>query len=548
MRRKKRSAHLACAVLLLAAWSAFAQDTFPIREFRIEGDTPLPRTRLQELVAPLVGPQRGLADLNAAVQALQGAFRDAGYGGIDVIVPEQELTAGVVTLRVQQNRIARVNVSGNTYFSEANIRASLPALQPGEAPNLRRISESVQLANDNPAKQVTVVLADGDAPGTLDARVDVADQAPLKMILTLDNSGTPGTGRWRTGVAVQHGNLLDRDIVATAAYTTSPDKPSGVTVNLYSLGLRVPLYAVGDSLDLIYGKSDVNTPASLPTLGGLLGLTGKGNIYALRWNHIFARRGETTSRVVVGLDRKEIGSRCDLGGAPVDISPPTPPIATCVPYTLQPLSVTYSAQTLSGATVFGWNAGLMRNIATGTRYTNLDGRVDRYSYLTAGNRSTRDGFMALRGGASVLQVLPRTWELRLTGTFQYARDPLPSGEQIGLAGASAVRGFIERAVSTDSGMVLNTELQTPDLAPSTGVPGTLRVAAFVDAAHGTNRNVGASAVPARATLTSAGMGLRYAYGRDVSLRLDLARVGNAGPSLTERSGDWRAHLAVVVGF
>jgi hypothetical protein len=39
-------------------------------------------------------------------------------------------------------------------------------------------------------------------------------------------------------------------------------------------------------------------------------------------------------------------------------------------------------------------------MASGTRYTNVDGRTDRYSYLTSGNRDTRDGFVVLRGAAA----------------------------------------------------------------------------------------------------------------------------------------------------
>ncbi|MFX7764359.1 hypothetical protein ABTK05_22115, partial [Acinetobacter baumannii] len=69
-----------------------------------------------------------------------------------------ELTGGVVRLQVVETVVGKVVVSDNRHFSEQNIRASSPQLVEGSAPNLRRISESVQLANDNPAKQVNVTL------------------------------------------------------------------------------------------------------------------------------------------------------------------------------------------------------------------------------------------------------------------------------------------------------------------------------------------------------------------------------------------------------
>jgi hypothetical protein len=141
--------------------------------------------------------------------------------------------------------IASVTVTATNTSSADNIRASLAQLQVGQRAHLRAISGAIQLANDSPAKQVGVSLADGAAPGTIDAKVSVTDNNPLRVIATLDNTGTPASGTWRTGIALQHANLFDRDQVGTLAYTTAPDKPSGVRLELYSLGYRIPLLRHG---------------------------------------------------------------------------------------------------------------------------------------------------------------------------------------------------------------------------------------------------------------------------------------------------------------
>jgi hypothetical protein len=59
--------------------------------------------------------------------------------------------------------LGSVASSGNQFFDEANVRASVPKLREGVAPNLREISESVQLANESPVKQIEVTLAAGAA-------------------------------------------------------------------------------------------------------------------------------------------------------------------------------------------------------------------------------------------------------------------------------------------------------------------------------------------------------------------------------------------------
>ncbi|WP_237772378.1 ShlB/FhaC/HecB family hemolysin secretion/activation protein [Herbaspirillum robiniae] len=520
-----------------AAVAQSADERFDIKRFDVQGNTLLPAQQVEALVAPYTGAGRVYGDVQRALEALEGEYRKAGYSAVQVVVPEQELNGGVVRIQVIETVIGKITVTDNKHFSEENIRASVPALQPGVSPNLRRISESVQLANDNPAKQINVTLSTAEADAGIDAAIAVTDNNPLRVILTADNTGSAETGRWRTGVALQHSNLFNRDHVATVAYTTSPDSPSGSKVDLYSLGYRVPLYALGDSMDFIYGKSNV-TAGTSPTLGSLFGFTGKGDVYALRWNHFFAREGETTSKLVVGADYKKTDSSCNFAG----IS-----LTTCQPYSTLPLSLTYSAQRQSVGQIVDYNIGVARNWAVGPNHTSSNGRVDRYSFI-AGNRDTSDNFMIARGGASLFKGFASDWQMRLATTAQYAPDPLPPTEQFGLVGATTVRGFTERAVSADSGIIVNAEAYTPELLGKSELKGNLRLLAFYDIGRGYNNKTAGSALAPNMTVASIGFGARYTLGRDFNLRLDVARVSIAGTSQTENRGDLNAHLSATLGF
>ncbi|MBE0612373.1 MAG: ShlB/FhaC/HecB family hemolysin secretion/activation protein [Burkholderiales bacterium] len=527
-----------------------AQDErFDIKHFQVEGNTLLPDAQVQGILQPHAGPQRVYGDIQKALEALERAYRAVGYSTVQVYVPEQELTSGVVRIQVTEGVIGKVLISGNKYFDNANIRASLPELKEGKAPNLRKMSEAIQLANESPAKQVGVTLGVGEEEGKVDAKVKVTEQDPRRIFVTADSTGTAASGISRVGVAYQNANLFRLDHTLTLAYTGSADAPAGVKVDIFSLGYRVPFYRLGDSMDLIYGNSGVNTPSSSPTLGGALGIVGKGEVFGLRWNHFFARRGEYSSKLIFGLDYKYINSRCTTAGTPSGIDPPTPAIAACVPYTTRPLSLTYSGQRLSPGQSFDYNIGIARNLPMGSSYTNVDGSTDHYSYLTSGNRSSRDDFSILRFGGSYLRAFRSDWQVRVAGTAQYAGAPLVAAEQLGLAGSTAVRGFNERAASADSGYVVNTELYTPEFVKANSVPGSLRALVFVDFAHGYNHNSpAASLTPTNVGVASAGAGLRYSLGKDFSLRFDLARVLDAGPAGTKESGDWRGHLNVMVAF
>ena len=126
-----------------AAWSAGQpaadQLRFEINRFEIAGNTLLPAAEANAAVAPFTGKDRDFGDVQRALEALEAVFHAHGYKVVTVQLPEQELNRGVVKLNVVQTKIGRVTVSGNTVFDEANIRRSMPSLQPGQTPNLDKV-------------------------------------------------------------------------------------------------------------------------------------------------------------------------------------------------------------------------------------------------------------------------------------------------------------------------------------------------------------------------------------------------------------------------
>lgn len=209
---KNAMAKLLVAVAMLAFGSltpAVAQDTtFQIVRFQVEGNSILSADRVQELVAPFTGQQKRYGDVQKALEALEGEFRRLGYGTVQVYVPEQELTTGVVKLLVSEGVIGKVTISGNKYFDDANVRASLPNLQEGKAPNMRQLSENVQLANENTAKQVEVTLGVSEEEGKVNARVEVKEEDPERIYLTLDNTGTKASGTTKPAFCIGERVLL----------------------------------------------------------------------------------------------------------------------------------------------------------------------------------------------------------------------------------------------------------------------------------------------------------------------------------------------------
>ena len=552
---------LSLALLLCSGGVLAADEVFDLQRIRVTGNTLLSEAEITRLTSPFIGKNKEFRDIQMALEALEGAYRKAGYTAVQVITPEQEVTGGTLLLEVQETPIASVTVSGNKHFSEANIRATMPSLVEGKTPNARQLSENVQLANENLAKQIDVVLAVSEKnPGKLDATINVQDEAPFRGFITADNTGTNTTGRHRLGIGLRHSNLWDRDHTATFSYTGSPDKPDGTKLDIYSLGYRFPFYGIGDSIDVFYAKSNINTPAGTFTLGAFENLTGKGDLYGIRWNHYFQRQGEWSTKLVGGVDVKVMDTTCTGPAGEKDYLKGSS--AGCTPYTTRPLSATYSGNWQRPGQAADFSAGMAYNLATGrnNEYTTVDSKTgnDNYS-LVSSNRETRNDFTVLKLGGSYSHTLPEGWLARVAASLQSSfGNPLPPSEQIGLSGAQTVRGFHERVVAADAGYIVNMEIYAPNVAPILTLPGELRPLFFVDTARGQSYKMpgssGTTTVTEPSGIMSAGMGLRYSHKKDIQVRFDVASIINAGPAadLTDSTaaynGQWRGQFNVLVGF
>ncbi len=505
-----------------------------IERFEVKGNTLLDAGLIERLLAPYKGDAKSYSDIQLALEALEGAYRNAGYSAVHVVTPEQEITGGTVTFQVIESMIGKVTLSGNKFYDKDNIRNALPALAEGFTPSARELSENIRLANENPTRQMDVVLAIGEEENTIDAKVNVQDSSPHKAFVTLDNTGSESTGLYRTGVGYQHNNLFNRDHAATFNYVTSPNHVSDVTQ--VSASYRLPLYSLGDSVDLIAAYSDTNAGTTNTTAGPLT-FSGKGRIYSARYNHYFPRQGEYLSKIIGGFDHRAYINNCSLGvfgaagcgSAAFDI-------------TVHPVSIAYNGALNKPAYVADFTTTLVRNIPGGPKGGSSDFNAVRPS--SAGGEGAPADYTILRLNGSLAGVLPRDWQYRLAGNAQYTRDALVSGESFGLVGANAVRGFIEREVfSSDKGYVLNVELYSPELSQKLNMQNSsFRLLGFVDHASGWNEVLAGDSVT-RNSAGSVGMGLRFSYGKNLSAKLDYARVTEA--TGTSKAGDKRGHISLV---
>ncbi|HEX6691332.1 MAG TPA: ShlB/FhaC/HecB family hemolysin secretion/activation protein [Burkholderiales bacterium] len=540
----------ACSTALAQAPKAPAADASPrfeIRRFVFDGASLVPAEQLAEATAEFTGAGRTFADVQRALEAVERAYSEAGYSAVQVVLPEQELERGEVRFQIVEAKVGRVIVEGNKNFTDENVRASIPALVPGRAPNINEIARNLRVANESPSKQETVLLRSGQEEATVDAVVRVVDEKPVKFSASLDNTGNAQTGRLRVGLGFQHGNSGGGDEVITMQYVYAPytdelnaaGEPDDLTiipnrrVTILGFGYRIPLYALGDVLDFTAGYSNVDSG----TVGGIFNVTGAGTIFGARYTRNLNRIGDYDHRWQFSLDYRSYDNK--------DVTAVGDPTNTqLIPdVTVHPVTAMYSGVVRQQDGEAGFQIGLSKNIPGGN-----DGDDATFCASRSDGVGQCAGaqYTIWRWGFNYNRALAGDWQARLTMNGQVTDDMLVTGEQFGIGGMDSVRGFSEREVTGDSGFRGSAEVYTPDFGGVSGVSGMrTRALAFIDWG-GTYRVNPAPGEIQRQHISSAGLGIRIGHSTNFSLRADWAMVWNEGGN--QGSGDSRVHFSLSYVF
>ncbi|MDO8811694.1 MAG: ShlB/FhaC/HecB family hemolysin secretion/activation protein [Gallionella sp.] len=524
------------AQLFLISPSIAEPVKFDISEFTVEGNTLLPDDQIRGALSPFTGAGREMADVNKAADTLRALYHDAGYSVVQVISPAQTIVSGKILLKVVEDKIASVDVKGNSAYDADNIRASLPPLQIGKSLNANQLEAAIALANENSAKQVAVNVQPGAQLGDINTRIDVTEDRISKLVSTYDNTGSTSTGFNKVGLAYQNSNLFNRDHALTLQYNGSLDYLD--KVYSFSLGYHIPFYEYGLSADLIAAYS------SSSGQNVNLYFSGKGTVFGARLNYALASIGDIRHKLILGADYKDSES---IAG----------PLVT--PITEIPASLTYYAQVARPEFQGNGSISFVTNIKGGQHGTAND-YYDQTTGLGAripanGNASTifpGTNWQTWRINGSGGFSLPQEWQGRVGVNSQFSRDLLLPSEQFGAGGASSVRGYPERIISGDEGYTANVELYTPELNKYMAMPeSSLRALVFWDFGSVSLNDTPLPAGMNRTTnINGLGFGFRLVHKRDINLKFDIGwaqkQVG-AAPSIVYR-GDAFGNVALTVTF
>ena len=284
--------NLFAAPLPVATNSTSTGATLNVQAYHVEGNTVLPPDNLG-LLTNYTGTNVDFARLRAGLVKLQQRYRDLGYSTISVTLPPQKLTNGVVQVKVIEGRLSHIKITGNRYFSDANIRRALPSLSTNVLLNSKWFQPELDEANANRDRQIYPAVSPGPDPGTSDLTLDVKDRLPLHGRLEINDKSQPDTPLLRVDTALQYDNLWQSEHQIGVDYNFSPQayKPAGSVhgfydepqVTSYSGFYRLPLdFDAGERETLeqqppTFGYDEITHQFNLPPPTGHPDLTFYGS-------------------------------------------------------------------------------------------------------------------------------------------------------------------------------------------------------------------------------------------------------------------------------
>ncbi len=509
---------IAVVSLLVIFASAKAQQgedpRFFVNNYLIEGDNPLDDD-LDELLTPYLGEHFGLDGLSAASDAIERALSEEGFSFHRAVLPPQTLDNGTVTIRIVKFDLGQVEVEGNQYFSVQNILNSLPELKPGQAPNNRRLSRSLKIANQHNAKFNRVSFRQGQAENTIDATVSVDDRDPQSLFFALDNTGSEETEDERLTIGYQHANLFDLDHTLTASLTTSPGDTEKAAQ--FGVNYRIPIYDHGATLDFLFSASDVDSGEVADNFE----VSGEGTVFSAVYSRPILSDGSFSHDWSIGLQDKLFENNLSFAGTPIGSDVKS-----------RPLELKYRASNRMQSSLLNGYIAIAANVSGGS-----DNEDEDYELVRAGAGAD---WSVLRYGIDFSYFFENQWRFSSRLDGQQSSDPLIAGEQLGVGGMSSLRGFEERSILGDKGYKIRLETWTPPLGST-----AIQLIMFIDAASVELENPQLGEEDS-ISVSSAGLGIRWNWERQLSLRVDHGSI-NEGTG-NQEDGDAKTHFSLVYRY
>lgn len=466
-----------------------------LSKFRFEGNTVFPAEELGRIVSRYENTEIGNAELEDARLAITRHYINAGYINSGASVPDQEVTGGIVTIRIIEGRLTGIEISGNHRFRPGYLGSRI-AMDRERPLNIVRLQENLQLLLENPQiERINAELGPGANPGESILRAEVTEARRYRLGMGLANNRSPSVGPIRAEIHATANNLLG--VADTLGLRLG--KTEGL--DDASLNYAVPVSNRDTLLTLRWDKND-STVIEAPFRS--IDIKGKSETLEIGLSHPLYRTLQRELRA--GLSLATRSSETFLLGMPFSFTPGVTDGKGRI--SVARLSAQWVDRTPDSALAlrWAWSFGLDAFGAT----VNSDGTPDSRFVARLGQLQ-----WAKRLGEGRGELLARS-------EFQLSNGALMPLEKYAVGGMESVRGYRENLFVRDKGWNASLEYRVPvarvpirALGDNPG-DGDIKLVLFADAGHAWDA---VDATGVTKTISSIGAGVRWDISADAYFHL-----------------------------
>ena len=448
-----------------------------------------------------VGSPVSLASLDRMTRDMVLAYRKAGRPVVNIVVPPQDITNGVIQIVAVVGRLGNVTVEGNAanpdYYTEGFQIASGEVIEEGP------VLDQLRWKSRRFHRRVNAIYAPGESFSLTDLALDVEETKPWSIFVGADNTGEDsagGVGEYRLFSGFLIGDLWGLDHEMSYQFSTSEE---GVdNLNAHVLSYTLPVLSRTD-LQLFgsYIKSGTDGGVAADGRSYQLGATFISQIPTFMGISADARYGFAYKNSDNNLEFNGgtvFGTAFEIGN--------------------------FNAQITGNYSLASWHSSTFTHgvtIAPGDMFdNNTDVAID----------ATRAGasadYVYFRSASEHTFYLPRDWYATLGLQSQWSSERLPTSEMIYLGGLNTIRGFDENAVRGDKGGLARFEIYTPatsilteETRDAIGAQDALRGYAFFDVGYVEVNEPFDMATDLETTIGGIGVGLTYQIGSQLSAEM-----------------------------
>ncbi len=463
-------------------------------------------------------------------------YINKGYLTSGAVIPDQDVSLGIIKVQVIEGVLSRIDVAGNRWFRSSYLHDRLE-LGVRKPVTLEPLQEQLQLLQqDRRIERVNAELRPGDKQGDSTLNVRVTDRQPFHASMEVNNYQTPLVGEIRGIGTLTHDNLTGNGDPLSISYGQS----SGAFPIVYG-SYELPLNRYGTSISPYYRRYDFKlieqpfTPLNIKTNTEIIGINLRQPIYRT-----------VTDEVALSIIGEHLFTQSFL------------------------FYDTPDQMTLNAFPGFQNGAATVSALRFAQEWTHrtTDAVLALRSRFSVGlnvlgatissNNDTPDGqfFSWLGQFQGIKQFGKKLLDMQLLGRMdlQLTNSPLLPLEQVALGGRYTVRGYREVTTLRDNSFIASLEPRFPLIRWASGEP-MFQFAPFVDVAHGWNmgENRPSAAAPVTSfpdTLASVGAGIRWnILPKDRAIfEIYWGHKLNNVPKVNNTIQDQGIHLGIVVNL